>query len=154
MAALSQITVVVEAAASSGSLITAEMAADAGREVGAVPGQVTSGSAAGTNELIASGAALIRDGRDVLDRAVGVGAAMPEMFGPDPGPAGAAVLGAVESGCETVDRIAGKLNTETTDTAAGLARLEVLGYLRCSIGGTWFRTGLKAPYPSNSDAGK
>lgn len=154
MAALSQITVVVEAAARSGSLITAEMAADAGREVGAVPGQVTSGSAAGTNELIASGAALIRDGRDVLDRAVGVGAAMPEVFGPDPGPAGAAVLGAVEGGCETVDRIAGQLNAGSDDIAAGLARLEVLGYLRCSIGGTWFRTGLKAPYPSNPDAGK
>ena len=73
MATLSQMTVVVEAAERSGSLITAEMAGDAGREVGAVPGQVTVSPAAGTNELIASGAALIRDGRDVLDRAFGVG---------------------------------------------------------------------------------
>ena len=52
MAALSGMTVVVEAAWRSGSLITAEMASDAGREVGAVPGQVTAGAAAGTNELI------------------------------------------------------------------------------------------------------
>ena len=68
MAALSGMTVVVEAARRSGSLITAEMAADAGREVGAVPGPVTAGPSAGTNELIASGAALVRDGADILDR--------------------------------------------------------------------------------------
>ena len=153
MATLSQMTVVVEAAERSGSLITAEMAGDAGREVGAVPGQVTVSPAAGTNELIASGAALIRDGRDVLDRAFGVGMSVPEMFGPDPGPAGAPVLGAVERGYETVDRVAGQLGVDAGQTAGELARLEVLGYLSCSIAGTWSRTGLKAPYPSRSDAG-
>ncbi|MBK5111630.1 MAG: DNA-protecting protein DprA [Thermoleophilia bacterium] len=151
MAALSQMTVVVEAARRSGSLITAEMAADAGREVGAVPGQVTVGAAAGTNELIASGAALVRDGRDVLDRAIGVGAVIPEMFGPDPGPGGAAVLGAVEHGCETVDRVADLLCADAAEVAGNLARLEVSGYLRCSISGTWSRTGLQAPYPSTPD---
>lgn len=152
MASLSQMTVVVEAAERSGSLITAEMAGDAGREVGAVPGQVTIAAAAGTNELIASGAALIRNGRDVLDRAFGVGASAPEMFGPDPGLAGAAVLDAVEGGHETVDRVAGFLGAGAADSAGDLARLEVLGYVRCSIGGTWSRTGLKAPYPSPPDA--
>ncbi len=152
MASLSQMTVVVEAAERSGSLITAEMAGDAGREVGAVPGQATIAAAAGTNELIASGAALIRDGRDVLDRAFGVGRKVPEMFGPDPGPAGAAVLGAVETGHETVDRVAGFLDADAADSAGDLARLEVLGYLRCSISGTWSRTGLRAPYPSPPDA--
>lgn len=152
MAALSQMTVVVEAAERSGSLITAEMAGDAGREVGAVPGQVTVGPATGTNELIASGAALIRDGRDVLDRVAGVGREIPAMFGPDPGPAGTAVLAAVEGGHETVDAVAGFLGADAAETAADLARLEVLGYLRCSISGTWSRNGLRAPYPSASDA--
>ena len=67
MAALAGITVVVEAAERSGSLITAEMALDAGRQVGAVPGPVTSWRSSGTNKLLADGAAVVRDAQDVLD---------------------------------------------------------------------------------------
>ncbi|HEX8105396.1 MAG TPA: DNA-processing protein DprA, partial [Solirubrobacteraceae bacterium] len=67
IAALSRVTVVVEAAERSGSLITVDFAAELGRPVGAVPGQVTSRLAAGTNGLLQQGAALIRDARDVLD---------------------------------------------------------------------------------------
>ena len=73
MAALGTMTLVVEAAQPSGSLITAEQAAKLGREVGAVPGRVTSRVARGTNALLAEGAAVIRDAQDVLDRMVGVG---------------------------------------------------------------------------------
>ena len=51
MAALSAITVVVEAAEPSGSLITSEFAAQMGRTVAAVPGRATSRSAAGSNQL-------------------------------------------------------------------------------------------------------
>ena len=84
-----------------GSLITAEMAADAGREVGAVPGPVTAGPSAGTNELIANGAALIRDGNDVLDRLIGTGLRLPEpLFGPDLTIGELRVLAAVEAGAE------------------------------------------------------
>ncbi|MBS1895483.1 MAG: DNA-protecting protein DprA [Actinobacteria bacterium] len=67
MAALAGMTVVVEAAARSGSLVTAELAGAAGREVGAVPGPVTSRVSAGPNELLATGARVIRDAHDVLD---------------------------------------------------------------------------------------
>ncbi len=56
MAALAGMTVVVEAAARSGSLITADLAADLGREIGAVPGPVTSRASAGPNNLLAGGA--------------------------------------------------------------------------------------------------
>jgi DNA processing protein len=73
MAALGQITVVVEAADPSGSLITATFANDLGRTVGAVPGHVTSRLAAGTNRLLREGAATIRGTRDVLDEIFGVG---------------------------------------------------------------------------------
>lgn len=140
MAALSQMTVVVEAASRSGSLITAEMAGDAGREVGAVPGQVTIGPAAGTNELIANGAALIRDARDVIDRVIGVGALPPESAGPAIDSDLALVLDAVERGCGTVDLVADFLARDAKDVAIGLARLEVLGYLDCSVTGTYSRT--------------
>src|SRR4029453_2394927 len=52
MAALGAMTVVVEARERSGSLITAEMAQDLNREVGAVPGLVGSSPAAGPKDLV------------------------------------------------------------------------------------------------------
>jgi len=57
---------VVEAAERSGSMITADLAAGLGRELGAVPGPVSSRASATPNRLIAQGAHLVRDGRDVL----------------------------------------------------------------------------------------
>ena len=67
MAALSGMTVVVEAAERSGSLITADLATDLGRDLGAVPGPVGSRLSAGPNALLAGGACLVRDAQDVLD---------------------------------------------------------------------------------------
>jgi DNA processing protein len=66
IAALAAMTVVVEAPASSGALGTATWARTLEREVGAVPGQVTSPRAAGANALLHDGAVLVRDGGDVL----------------------------------------------------------------------------------------
>lgn len=149
MAALSGMTVVVEAAWKSGSLITADMAVDAGREVGAVPGPVTAGAAAGTNELLASGAALIRGGQDVLDRMLGAGAARP-LSGPEIDRNEVAVLDAVEAGCRTVDEVALRLELDSGQVAMTLARLEVSGYLRGSATGSWLRTSLAA-YCSDRD---
>jgi DNA processing protein len=58
--------VVVEAAHRSGSLITARVAAEQGREVFAVPGSPLDPRAAGTNDLIKQGAALITEASDVI----------------------------------------------------------------------------------------
>jgi DNA processing protein len=74
MAGLAGMTVVVEAANPSGSLITAEFAQDLGRIVGAVPGRVTARMAAGSNALLRDGAAVIRGPEDVLDDLLGPGA--------------------------------------------------------------------------------
>lgn len=143
MAALSRMTVVVEAARRSGSLITAEMAADAGREVGAVPGPVTAGPSAGTNELIAGGAALVRDGTDVFDRLTGVGFDLPKkLFGPEVRDTDGSVLAAVEGGLRMLDAIAPAAGVPIAVAAAGLARLEVAGYVTCSLTGEYGRTGL------------
>ena len=62
--------VVVEAAQRSGSLITARMAAEQGREVFAVPGSPLDPRAAGTNDLIKQGATLVTDASDII-QAVG-----------------------------------------------------------------------------------
>ena len=67
IAALSQASLVVEAAARSGSLLTARMALDYGREVMAVPGHPMDARASGCNMLIRDGATLIRGADDVLE---------------------------------------------------------------------------------------
>lgn len=140
MAALAGMTVVVEGAARSGSLITADLAADLGRDLGAVPGPVTSRASAGPNNLLAGGACLVRDAQDVLDAMLGAGAERIARTGPPLDEALAVVLAAVEAGASTCDAIATSLGLPGPDTAAALARLEALGYLTCSPLGTYART--------------
>ena len=67
MAGLALVTVVVEAAQRSGALITARLAAEAGREVCALPGSVLNPRAAGCHRLIREGAALVERPEDVLE---------------------------------------------------------------------------------------
>ena len=68
IAGLSLAVVVVEAAEKSGSLITAGLAGDLGREVLAVPGPLTSPQSVGAHRLIQDGAALIQGWEDVVDQ--------------------------------------------------------------------------------------
>jgi DNA processing protein len=67
IAGMSSGTVVVEAAPRSGSLITARLAAEAGREVMAVPGSPLDPRAQGCNQLIRDGATLVQNAADVME---------------------------------------------------------------------------------------
>ncbi|MFZ3582711.1 DNA-processing protein DprA [Loktanella sp. DJP18] len=78
IAGLSRAVVVVEAAAKSGSLITARNALDAHRDVLAVPGHPFDARAAGCNMLIRDGATLVRSAADVIE-ALGILPAAPEL---------------------------------------------------------------------------
>src|SRR5690606_25501642 len=66
VAGMAQAVLVVEAAARSGSLITARMGLDLGREVLAVPGHPFDARATGCNHLIRDGATLLREAGDVF----------------------------------------------------------------------------------------
>jgi DNA processing protein len=143
MAALGAVTVVVEADDPSGSLITAMFALDLGRTVGAVPGQVTTRVAAGSNRLLREGAAPILSPKDVLD----------EMFGAGQGPARPsdsakvrvlaleprlrAVLDGVEAG-EGVGEIAARTGMSAAAVRSALGELEVQGLI-VSGGVGWYQ---------------
>ena len=139
MAALSRMTVVVEGAEGSGSLITATFAADLGREVGAVPGRATSALAAGPNRLLAEGAAVVRSATDVLDAVFGPGERRPAAAPPASAldPALEALLERVEAGVGTVDELAREAHV--AKVLAGLSELELLGLVSRGPGGDYFR---------------
>jgi DNA processing protein len=141
IAGLAHITVVVEAAERSGSLITAELAADLGREVGAVPGPVTSRRSAGANGLLRDGATLIRDARDVLDAVLGVDAdlaASPTRIVARLEPRLQRLLEAVDGGRDTIGALA-RHPAEVAEIVSGLTELELLGVLRRVAGGRYVR---------------
>jgi DNA processing protein len=139
IAALSTVTIVVEAATRSGSLITADLAADLGRGVAAVPGPVTSRASAGANELLHAGAAVIRGPRDALELVGGPDAPRPEP-GPLPPlrPAQRRLLDAVEQGRGTLAELAHTMD-EAQTASRTLSELELLGLVRRAFGGRYVR---------------
>jgi DNA processing protein len=150
IAGLAEITVVVEATVRSGSLTTADFAANAGRQVAAVPGPVTSRLAEGTNGLIAAGAALVRDARDVLELLLGPGAVPDSVANLGrPGHRPAAPVTALEAPLrallDAVEQGRGSLEALTPDAEAapailrGLTELERRGLIRRDFGGRYIR---------------
>jgi DNA processing protein len=140
MAALSEMTVVVEGNTSSGSLITAGFAADLGRDVGAVPGQVTSRLAEGPNDLIRDGACVVRGASDVLEALYGAGQAerRASASAPSLDERLQSLLDAVERGRGSVDAIASDPG-DVGDVLAGLTELELIGLIRRGPSGSYVR---------------
>jgi DNA processing protein len=141
IAALAQMTVVVQARERSGSLITADLAMQLGRCVGAVPGPVTRALSQGTNALLHDGAHVVRDAQDILD------AFLPGRHVPaDAAPAlrleGEVrdVLAAVEEGAATAGEIAAARGLPAGLVATALTRLELYGLARRDPAGRYSRT--------------
>jgi DNA processing protein len=143
MAALAEVVVVVEAREASGSLITSGFAEDLGRGVLAVPGQVTSRVAAGSNQLLYHGAGLARNAEDVLDVLFGVGAGPRESRAPEPELETPLriVLDAVEVR-DSLERAGMRAGLSAGGLRAALGRLEALGLVRRDgVGGYERRAG-------------
>ena len=127
VAGLSVATVVVEARERSGALITADLALDEGREVLAVPGEITSHLSRGTNQLLRLGATPVTCVEDVF-AAIGL-----EPTPPDPPPLDkrlARVRDAVADAPAAADEIARATGLAPAEVAAALAELELLGVVQ------------------------
>lgn len=137
IAALSAMTVVVEASERSGALLTAAFADGIGRPIGAIPGRVTSPLATGPHRLLAAGARLVSGPQDVLDELLGAGgraARSKNVSRPDLDPDCRRVLAAIATGDETPTALA-RAGLAPEQGLAALAALELAGYLRRESGG-------------------
>ena len=143
---LSLAVVVVEATLRSGSLITARLALDQGREVFAVPGRVDSPTSAGTHALLRDGAHLAQSGRDILaelglddsvTRQSTVGES--EMF--DLEPDARQVLSYLDAYGADIDAITRRAGLSGGRVLEILLQLELHGLVRQEPGQIYVRTG-------------
>ncbi len=132
---LSDGLIVIEAAAASGSLISARWAVDQGREVFALPGRVDQPMSAGCHRLLREGAGLVEGPAELLSL----------IYGDSPAPAAAdkapANLGRVESVLRgetlSADEIAGALGRPIDRVLVELVQLELVGRVVRGAGGLY-----------------
>lgn len=135
IAGLSRLTIVVEAGAKSGALITAGNAADFGRNVAAIPGPIDSPQSEGCNQLLRDGAHVIASIADALTLAnltpSGEAVVLPPLGADE-----ATVWDAVaQHAAETADQIITHTGWPASRALAALTQLEIQGLLECSAGG-------------------
>jgi DNA processing protein len=123
VAGLCAATIVVEARERSGALITADLALEEGREVFAVPGEITSSLSAGTNALLRLGAAPLTEVRDVL-----------AGYGLDVDAAPAERDGLLDLLPATADELVRKTGRAAAEIAQALVELELAGAVAAHSG--------------------
>ena len=133
---LAGVTVVVEAAAGSGALITVDCALDQGRGVLAVPGPITSPTSLGCNRLIQQGAKPALCAADILEE-LGVPAVTPEGAStgtraapPDLGPLQRTLWDALGAEPQHVDALVALAGAETSAVLTALTELEMRGLVK------------------------
>jgi DNA processing protein len=133
---LSRAIVVVEASEHSGSLITAKLAAEQGRDVLAVPGGILSGRYRGSNALIKDGARLVETVDDVLEE-IGWRRPAPRAAWDSPNPLPINILESRMAAGEpyTVEQIAERVGRSAAETLIELSYLELSGRVVRQTGG-------------------
>ncbi len=134
---------VVEATLSSGSLITARLAGEQGRDVFALPGSIHSPFSKGCHRLIRDGAKLVETAQDILDE-LRFPAAAPAGVAPEPAtaardPAAAAVQTALGDAPADVDTLVARCGQSAGAVLAALTALELDGAVASLAGGLWQR---------------
>jgi len=142
-------TIVVEAAQKSGSLITAKLAADQGREVFAVPGNINSCKSTGAHNLLKHGAKLVEKVDDILEE-------LTHMIHPEPTVRESSLTGSGNRPSRTdltsdesdvyysldpypvhIDELSRRLSKDTASLSAVLLKLELKGII-CQMPGKYF----------------
>jgi DNA processing protein len=149
---LAAVTVVVEAAATSGALITANAAAEQGRDVLAVPGPITTPTSAGVNRLLRDGAFPYLEPDDLLRQYPGAARVAARFAGPGDGASIDDFPGLTGAGAELarvaallgwdgvpIDALAAKAGLPLGEVLGHLAALEVVGFAEQLAGGRFRR---------------
>lgn len=145
IAGLSLGTLVVEAALKSGSLITARLAAEQGKEVFAIPGSIHSPQSRGCHALIKQGAKLVELAQDVLEEMrlpTGGLAQEPALLPDDPdaaGPNDNALIAALGFDAVSLDALQARTGLDTARLQAQLLELELSGRVARLPGGLFQR---------------
>ena len=146
IAGLSLGTLVVEAALRSGSLITARLASEAGREVFAIPGSIHAPQSRGCHALLKQGAKLVESAEDILDELQGVAAGPTTAESASPANAADAavetddpILEALGLDPVTLDALLARTGWPTAELNARLLELELQGRLARLPGGFFQR---------------
>ena len=137
---LSQGVLVVEASMASGSLITARLAGEQGREVFAIPGSIHSTFHKGCHHLIKQGAKLVETANDVLDELrFETPAVSAEVSAEHPATIG--LLKFIEHTPIDVDTLVARSNLAVDQIVTELTMLEIDGRIESLPGGRWQRRG-------------
>ncbi len=137
IAALSELTIVVQGRSGSGALTTAALARKVGCTVGAVPGSVLVPQSEGPHQLLSEGARLVRSAQDVLDAVCGLGV----RAAVDPAvvtlsPQARVVLDVISRGADTVAELS-RSGAAGGQLLAALGELEVAGCVHRVAGGRY-----------------
>lgn len=140
---LSKAVLVTEAAEDSGSLITARLALDQGRDVFAVPGPITSSLSEGTASLIKEGAKLTSRIEDILDE-LGINQNQKSNIKDQKGlnftKEEKQILQCLENEQKHIDEICRELKISTSQLSALLIKMEILGAVKNLGGGIYIKT--------------
>ena len=132
IAGLCNATVVVEARERSGALITADFALELGRDVFAVPGEITAALSAGTNDLLRQGAAPLLSAQDVLF-SLGVDK-RPRSVTAKVSAGAETLLELLADGAQAADDLARLGKLPTAEVATALVELELAGLVTAAEG--------------------
>jgi DNA processing protein len=132
IAGLCEAVVVVEARERSGALITADFALEEGREVFAVPGEITSALSVGSNALLRLGATPLTGSGDVLD-ALGIERAGPAQD-PEVSESAKRLLGLVRDTPSAADELVARAALEAGAVSVALTELELAGLVAAADG--------------------